>query len=179
RSIMSLPKEYSLVKNTAGQYVVAQKFAQQINTLFTPATLLSEDDFAAIEIKSPVYKLSGELSLLQGETGAIRLFAEQQAQITITAKGGELVVCSYRDYLGSNEVMQKEFPHNYQFKQPCATQAVAFELVVDNGAVELLLADGLLSMTQLYYPQQPNGNLSLSGQGWSQVALATCSHRIN
>lgn len=179
RSIMSLPKEYSLVKNSAGQYVVAQKFAEQINDKFNAASLISEDNFTSIEITNPVYRLSGELSLIEGKKIDITLFNEQRAQIAITYKEGELIVSSYRDYLGSNEVMLNEFPHDYQFKQPCAAETVVFELLVDNGTVELLLADGQVSMTQLYYPQELSGDLSLSGQGWSSVALATSKVNSN
>ncbi len=178
RSIMSLPKEYSLVKNIAGQYIVAQKFAEQINDAFAPASAINKNHFACIEIVKPVYKLSGELSLVEGEQVDITLFNEQRAQISITAKGGALAVSSYRNYFGSNEVMQQEFPHDYQFKQPCTTEQVAFELLIDNGTVELLLADGQFSMTQLYFPENLTGSLSLSGQGWSRVTLATLSDEI-
>jgi fructan beta-fructosidase len=178
RSIMSLPKEYSLQKNSAGQYVVAQKFADLVNEAFAPASLINKDDFASIEIVNPVYKLSGELSIAEDSKVDITLFNEQRAQITITAKEGELVISSCREYSGSNNVMHKEFPHDYQFKHPYNPEKVTFELIVDNGAVELQLADGQISMTQLYFPKELNGNLSLSGQGWSQVALATLSHKF-
>ncbi|HBC3917728.1 TPA: GH32 C-terminal domain-containing protein [Vibrio parahaemolyticus] len=75
--------------------------------------------------------------------------------------------------------MKQEFPHDYQFSKACNESSVSFELIADNGAVELLLDEGRISITQLYYPENPEGNISLSGQGWSQVKLATCKQDIN
>ena len=179
RSIMTLPREFYLTVDAEDNYVVAQSFANQVNEKFSNIAEISETQLLSVKSSGAVYKLTGQLNLIDGHTSGITLFGEDRAQFVIEFHGGEITLSNRRAYHGSNPVMKQEFPHDYQFSKACNESSVSFELIADNGAVELLLDEGRISITQLYYPENPEGNISLSGQGWSQVKLATCKQDIN
>lgn len=179
RSIMTLPREFYLTVDTEDNYVVAQSFANQVNEKFSNIAEISETQLLSVKSSGAVYKITGQLNLIDGHTSGITLFGEDRAQFVIEYHGGKITLSNRRVYHGSNPVMKQEFPHDYQFSKACNESSVSFELIADNGAVELLLDEGRISITQLYYPENPEGNISLSGQGWSQVKLATCKQDIN
>ncbi|PWI33803.1 hypothetical protein DI392_06260 [Vibrio albus] len=173
RSIMTLPREYSLVTNSHGDYVIAQSFASQVNEKFNQVSTLAESEVNVIQPPSSVYKLKGELDLSEEQTAEITLFGEDKPQVTIEYVNGEIMVSSARSYLGLNEILQKEFPHNYSFSQEHNTSSLDVELIVDNGSVELLVCGGRVSMTQLYFPEKPEGQVSLSH--WQNVQFSPYS----
>ncbi len=173
RSIMTLPREFYLTADAAGKYIVAQQFASSIARKFTHNYPIPESEYLLIKPASCVYMLSGGLNLCEGKDAEITLFGEAYAQFRIGFHNGEMIVSNSRRYSGSNPVMQREFPHDYCFSKRCATSSVSFELIADNGAVELLIDGGTISVTQLYFPENPEGNLSLSGDGWSHIQLAS------
>lgn len=176
RSTMTLPREYSLVKNGQGDYVVAQSFAEQVSDKFDRITELAACGYSSIHVPDGVYRLKGHLDLSDGKNAEITLFGEDSPQISVKYKDGAIEIRSRRHYQGTNEVMMNEFPHDYSFSQTHGAAQFDIELVVDNGSVELLVCGGMLSMTQLYFPEVPNGKVSLTG--WANVQLATNSQNI-
>jgi sucrose-6-phosphate hydrolase SacC (GH32 family) len=175
---MTLPREYYLTTDADGHYSVTQQFASQIKDKFTHDHPVTESEQSSIEVSGNVYQLSGQLTLCEGQQAGIALFGENCAQLSIGLLKNTIIVSNYRSYTGSNPVMQQEFPHDYSFSKACDAASVTFELIVDNGSAELLLDDGAISVTQLYFPENPAGDVSLSGDGWSQVRLATCEQNI-
>jgi fructan beta-fructosidase len=175
RSIMTLPKSYSLEADSLGQLVVAQRFLPQVLAQFDTENKVEIDSYSCIEVNSNVYLLSATLFFdVEGEAEC-RLFGESTPQITFKYVPGMLTVTSFRNYQGQDEVMKKEFPHDYQFEKNVMSGRLELQLIVDHGTVELLVDGGKISMSQLYFPENLQGNISLLGKGWAGVTVATCS----
>ncbi len=171
RGVMTLPREFHLVRNSAGENVLAQSFMFDVDGYFDNEVVIEELGF--IDPKGSVFRINAELSLPVNDTASLALFGlpEPVVQITRVAEGYE--IRSIRQYIGTDEVMQKEFPHDYKLDYPTNSQTISFEMIVDHGATELLLDGGRLSMTQLHYPERLDGIVALQGQGWTDVNIQT------
>ncbi|WP_319536541.1 glycoside hydrolase family 32 protein [uncultured Vibrio sp.] len=169
RGIMTLPREFKLVENTSGSYVVAQRFFFNGTDHFTKPVNFS--NFAHIETNSSVYALRANLHCDLNETVGLTLFGLDAAIFEFKRVADGYEIRSIRHYYGDQEVMKKEFQHDFKVHHACCSEMITMELIVDHGAVELLLNDGKFSLTQLYFPQDPDGNISLVGNGWENVVI--------
>ncbi|WP_394150035.1 glycoside hydrolase family 32 protein [Vibrio maritimus] len=169
RSIMTLPKRYRLDKNTQGNYIVAQEFAGDIPALFDEKQPLQN----SLIPEKNVYRITGQVEV-NNSTQALTLFGESQPTFELLKDDQTLIIYSQRAYFGVNEVMKKEFPHKYRIEHSLSpdTNKVDFELVVDNGTAELHLDQGRVSISNLNYPDNLQGKVEYSGQGWSELNIA-------
>jgi fructan beta-fructosidase len=178
RSIMTLPKSYSLQTDNQGRFVVAQHFVPQIVEQFTSASVIPLEGLSSIQVSDNVYHVSATLCLSNDNLLECRLFGENTAQITFSYTDGQLTVTSYRDYQGQDDVMKQEFPHHYHFDTEVSGDRIDCQFIVDHGTVELLVDDGKISLSQLYFPDDLQGNIALLGKGWTDVTVASCSEIV-
>ncbi|WP_278183024.1 glycoside hydrolase family 32 protein [Vibrio misgurnus] len=169
RGSMTLPKEFQLVRNLEGELVLAQHFFIENNLHFTQPVLAQSSN---IQIESDVYKINATLSLSINQVVTLSLFGLSKPSLEIKRTVSGIEVRSIREYFGTDEVMKKEFPHDYTVNHKCVGTEISVDIIVDKGAVELLLDDGKFSMTQLHYPDKLDGNVNLGGQGWMDVIVA-------
>jgi fructan beta-fructosidase len=176
RGIMTLPREYHLVKNSKGELVVSQGFGIDVYAHFNNELSISDEQL--ITPNSGVYHITADLSLSIEEKATIALFGQNESVIEIERNSEGLQVSSFRRYDGDNDLMCKEFPHRYSVFHPCIGDIFSVEIIADNGAVEFLLDNGKFSLTQLHYPLQPDGTISLCGHGWLDVVVRTQNNDI-
>jgi fructan beta-fructosidase len=169
RGIMTLPREFQLVENAPGNYTVAQRFFFNGTNHFTNPVYFS--NLAHIETNSSVYALQAKLHADLDETISLSLFGLDEAIFEFKRVADGYDIRSIRHYCGNDEVLKKEFQHDFKVHHVSSSEMITMELIVDNGTVELLLDDGKFSLTQLYFPQNPDGNISLVGNGWEHVVI--------
>jgi fructan beta-fructosidase len=173
RGSMTLPKEFQLVRNVQGDLLLAQHFFIENQRHFSSSV---STESRVIDVDSGIYRLNSTLVLEENEVATLSLFGLTKPSVEIKRTASGIEVRSIREYCGTDEIMKSEFPHDYTVIHKCVGIETSLDLVVDNGAVEILLDDGKFSMTQLHYPEALDGNISLGGEGWMGVTIS--NHKI-
>lgn len=164
RGIMTLPRECNLIRNEQGLYILKQSFAESVSEGFDEKTVQNNVD---------ICRVKGTLRLKVGEQAEISLFGEEPQFIFKRVDEKTISITNRRCYLGSDEIMQKEFPHHYISNITNENIENSIDMIVDKGTVELLFADGTFSMTQLYFPAQLDIKPQLNGSGWNSIITET------
>lgn len=137
RGVMSLPRTLSLVEARQGLRL-AQSLPPSVAAAFDAST---EDG---------VYRREVELPLTVGQSMDITLFGERHPQFRVTRtapdEGTILVIRSQTPAIPA-------FGHSYSVLAPFPkAEPLRLNIHVDRGVVELATADGLIWITQLFYP---------------------------
>lgn len=146
RGVMSLPRELRLVDTPDGLRVAAS----------APASV--EAGFEG-QGAPGTYRLDRRITLAPGEQLAIHLFGEDQPHFIVSRTSGNR---------GSIRTMRQPvdgmdgFGHDYAVDLPWpATGALDLTLFIDRGLVELSAADGLVWITNLFFPAHPEAAVVL------------------
>ncbi|PJE57189.1 glycoside hydrolase family 32 protein [Marinomonas sp. BSi20584] len=163
RGIMTLPREFSLIFNESGHYILKQSFYESVSYFLNET--MSNDNVG-------VFRVNGKVMLEIGEEIEINLFEEDCPQFIFKRLDAKTIsIINNRLYLGSDKVMEDEFSHNYTSNITNEKFENDLEIIVDKGAVELLFADGTFSMTQLYFPDKIENEIQITGSGrFSSIA---------
>lgn len=165
RGVMTLPRECNLTLNEQGKYILKQSFSESVTKPFNEKTLQNNID---------VCRIKGKLILDVGDQVTITLFEETQPQFIFKRVDERTIsITNNRCYLGSDEVMQKEFPHHYISKIANEKIENSIDIIVDKGTVELLFADGTFCITQLYFPAQLDIKMQLNDSGHCSIITET------
>ena len=149
RGSLSLPRQLRLAAVDEGLRLAA-RVPDEVRALFN-LHALDSDHLAA---RSGTYLLEGDISLLPGESVSIALFGEASPQLVFArAASGELALVDVprRPLTGSSE-----FAHRYEIPLGMGN-GLSVQVYVDEGSVEMVLADGLIWVTNLYFPSRPSG----------------------
>lgn len=152
RGVMSLPREMHLVDTPAGLRL-AQRAPKSARTAFVelPSTLGGV---------SGTYYHQAFIRLAIGETASISLFGEAAPHFAVerTAERTATLRTIRTDLPG-----MADFAHDYTVDLACPeTGELALELYVDRGLVELVAGDGLVWITNLFFPEHPAGAITIA-----------------
>lgn len=146
RGVMSLPRELRLVDTPDGLRVAAS----------APASV--EAGFEGLGAQG-TYRLEREVELASGKQMAIHLFGESHPQF---------IVHRHDDNRGSIRTIRQamddmhSFEHDYAVDFPWPAGGILdLILFVDRGLVELSAADGLVWITNLFFPADPEAAVVL------------------
>ena len=148
RGVMSLPREMHLVETGRGLRV-----SQRI-----PAGV--KQAFAALAGPTGTYRRDIAIDLAVGQQAAIALFGERAAHFIVqrTSDAAATIRTIRGDVAG-----MPDFAHDYivDLAYP-ADGPLALELYVDRGLVELGTSDGLVWITNLFFPEHPAGAVTVT-----------------
>ncbi len=148
RGVMSLPREMHLVETSEGLRV-----AQRI-----PAGV--KQAFAALAGATGTYRQDIEIDLAVGQQTGIALFGERYSHFVVQriSEGTATIRTIRADIAG-----MPNFAHDYavELAYP-AGGPLALELYVDRGLVELGTSDGLVWITNLFFPEHPAGAVTIT-----------------
>lgn len=152
RGAMSLPRRLGLLRTEAGW-----RLAHTVPPEVVAAFDASRD--------RATFRLGFNLSFEQQSDISIALFGEKEAHFRIRRNGERRLTLATRraGYAGL-----PEFDHAYSVDFPWEpNRPLAVELFADRGLVELFCADGTVSLTNLFFPENPAGPMSIEHRGWS------------
>lgn len=140
RSVMSLPRTLSLVEARQGLRLT-QSLPAAVSAALNAST------------EPGVYRRKMELPLAIGQSMDIALFAEHEPQFRITRTAtDEATILVIR----SQTPAMPAFGHNYGVPASFPKAGpLLLDIHVDRGVVELATGDGLIWITQLFYPHRP------------------------
>lgn len=147
RGLMTLPRILQLVETPDG-FRLAQSVPAQVRAAFAQTVLLG------------TFHQSISFDLALGQTGTITLFGETAPHYLVTRTSPDTVrlQTNRADHPGLNG-----FGHAYAVDLPYPAQGgLIMDLYVDRGLVELSTEDGLVWLTNLFYPTHPEGPLRFS-----------------
>jgi fructan beta-fructosidase len=148
RGAMSLPKEMHLVETGRGL-----RLAQRV-----PAGV--KQAFAALTGPAGTYRQDIAVDLAVGQQAAIALFGERAPHFIVhrTSAATTTIRTIRADVAG-----MPEFGHDYTIDLAYpADGPLALEIYVDRGLVELGTGDGLVWITNLFFPEHPSGAVSVT-----------------
>lgn len=149
RGVMSLPRELRLVKTPDGLRI-AQRVPEAVQRRFVELAQGQEPDRS-----SGTYVFETTANLAIGQELTIALFGEGEAQFVVNRSGPDRgrirTVRRGLDWLD-------HFAHDYWVDLPWPPAGgLDLKVYVDRGVVELSAASGLVWITNLFYPQHPEG----------------------
>ena len=148
RGVMSLPREMHLVETQEGL-----RLAQRI-----PAGV--KQAFAALTGATGTYRQDIAIDLAVGQQNAIALFGELTPHFVVhrTSEDTAIIRTIRADVAG-----MPDFAHDYIVDLAYPTDGpLALELYVDRGLVELGTSDGLVWITNLFFPEHPAGAVTIT-----------------
>lgn len=148
RGAMSLPRALRLVDTVDGL-----RLAQTI-----PEGVVARFDSCAPA--SGTFHKRLQLDLSKSKRGAISLFGEAKPHFVFSLQDDGRACLDIRR---AERDDMTGFGHAYSLAFNAGNGRVDVDLYVDNGIVELLIADGLVSVTSLYFPADPTGPLAIIG----------------
>lgn len=150
RGVMSLPREMHLVDTSDGLRV-AQRIPEGV-----------KQAFAAVAGATGTYLQDVAINLDVGQQAAIALFGERAPHFVVrrTSDAAATIRTLRADVAG-----MAEFAHDYavDLAYP-ADGSLALELYVDRGLVELGTSDGLVWITNLFFPEHPAGAVTITAR---------------
>lgn len=148
RGVMSLPREMHLVDTPDGL-----RIAQRV-----PAGV--KQAFAALTGATGTYRQDIEIDLAVGEQAAITLFGEKRPHFTLHRLSQQSAAIRT---VRAEVAGMPDFAHDYVVDLAYPAQGpLALELYVDRGLVELGTSDGLVWITNLFFPEHPAGAVVVS-----------------
>ena len=169
RGVMTLPRELYLDVDSVGGHFVGQRFVAELADAFEVhgAEIHVGESHAA----PATYRLKGQMTFRSGDLLRIRLFDEDHDQIIIRRDKNGYAVTLERRVQTDDEILLREFPHHYDVTLPSNADVLDLDMIVDAGAVELLLDGGRCSISQLFFPRSVVGALHLGGSASGHLAL--------
>lgn len=172
RGVMTLPRDLYLGDDPAGGHFVGQRFAGELDQAF--GTPRAEIRVGESHAAPAAFRVRGRLSFRMGDTLRIRLFDDDHDQFGIQrSERGYRVTLERRAHAGDDTFI-REFPHQYDVLLPSSDAEFDLDMIVDSGAVELLLDGGRHSITQLFFPRSVTGAVRLAGSASGTLALLDC-----
>ena len=148
RGAMSLPRHLRLV-DTENGLRIAQSVPQSVVAAFDRS-----------DPASGTFHRSIQIDLHAGKSHAIHLFGEAEPAFCIDPHGASGAILRTRR---SAHPAMTEFAHDYTVVLPNTGKAkLTLEIFVDRGVVELFACEGLLALTNLFFPTSPEAALSVS-----------------
>ncbi len=147
RGVMSLPKEMHLVETGHGL-----RLAQRV-----PASV--KQAFAALAGPTGTYRQDIAVNLAVGQQADIALFGEQAPHFIVQRiSDASATIRTIR----AGVTGMPDFAHDYAVDLAYPTEGpLALELYVDRGLVELGSSDGLVWITNLFFPEHPPGEVAI------------------
>jgi fructan beta-fructosidase len=147
RGVMSLPREMHLAATQDGLRVT-QRIPEGVKRAF-----------AAQTGPTGTYRQDIAIDLAVGQQAAIALFGEREPHFVVHRTSG--VTAVVRTIRGDVAGMP-DFAHDYAVDLAYPAEGtLALELYVDRGLVELGTGDGLVWITNLFFPEHPAGEVSV------------------
>jgi fructan beta-fructosidase len=169
RGVMTLPRDLHLDVDSSGGYFVAQRFVDELNGVFGKH---GTEMGVGVRYAAPAtYRLRGQMSFRIGDVLSIRLFDDDHDQVLIQRSERGYTVTLERNVQTDDETLSREFPHLYKTSLLTSSGALDLDMIVDGGAVELLLDGGRYSITQLFFPRSVVGAFCLGGSASGHLAL--------
>ncbi len=169
RGVMTLPRDLYLGDDLAGGHFVGQRFAEELDQAFgLPDAELRVGESC---VAPAAFRVRGRALLRTGDTLHIRLFDDDYDQFTIQRNEQAYEVLLERRAHGGDDTFSREFPHRYTVALPASDADLDFDMIVDSGAVELLLDNGRHSITQLFFPRSVTGAVRFAGSASGTFAL--------
>lgn len=171
RGVMTLPRDMYLGVDVSGKHFVCQRFAAELDNAFgAPAAVIAVGRTHSVPA---VFRARGRISFRPGEFIRIRLFDDEydHFQIQRTEQGYEIKLV--RNAYGGDDVFQAQFPHKYIVPIDSEFDELDIDMIVDAGAVELLLDGGRYSISQLFFPLSVAGAFSLDGSATGHLTIYT------
>jgi fructan beta-fructosidase len=157
RSAMTLPRELELVQQ-GNSFYLTQKIVEQFNSI-------SQNEFEAKEVKTPFVK--NNLDLSQAEI-SFTITESQNIEIIFSNKKNESYFIKLKDNQLITDRMKSgkiDFSESFAKKvqsMPLRKEKIhSFQLILDKSSVEILLNNGMFSMTNLFFPNENYTNLSI------------------
>ncbi len=153
RGVMTLPRQLSLAETPEGSRL------RQV----VPSSVVEAFDGAELgeSPRSGTYRVTTRLSFDDTDSQGVALFGEVEPQFVFSlSRNGNIVIRSNRSAMAD----LPNFAHDRKIELP-ADGPLDLEIFVDNGLVELNIGDGLVWMTNLYFPTNPYGGLRLVDLG--------------
>lgn len=172
RGVMTLPRDLHLNVDSSGTHFVSQRFVEELDGAFGEygTDIGVGESYAA----PATYRLRGQMSFRTGDLLRIRLFDDDHDQVLIQRREHGYAVTLERRVQTDDETLSREFPHQYDVPLLSRDNALDLDMIVDAGAVELLLDGGRYSITQLFFPRSVVGALRLEGSASGHLALLEC-----
>ena len=172
RGVMTLPRDLYLGDDPSGGHFVGQRFAAELDQAFgTSGAEVRIGESCAVPA---TFRIRGRVSFRVGDSLRIRLFDDDYDQFQILRNQRGYVVTLERRAHAGDDTFSREFPHQYDVSLPSGNAELDLDMIVDAGAVELLLDDGQYSITQLFFPRSVVGALHLGGSASRHLALLEC-----
>ncbi len=147
RGVMSLPRQLRLVATENGL-----RLAQSV-----PPSVIAAFDQS--DPATGVFHRSFQLDLGAGKRHAIHLFGEAEPAFLVEA--GPTTSAVLRTIRRDHPAMTG-FGHNYTVTLPATGETeLVLEIFVDRGVVELFIAGGLMTLTNLFFPSSPEADFRL------------------
>lgn len=157
RGAMTLPRQLGLVRTTAGL-----RLAHSVPDPVRQA-------FSAAGPQSGVYHRRLDIDLSLGRSVEICLFGESEPHfLCVQGESGIVQIETRRGFVEG----MTEFEHTYTVPVPFIGTRLALDLYVDRGLVELIAADGLVSVTNLFFPNDVEGGLKVTGSATVQYSCS-------
>ena len=169
RGLMTLPRDLHLGDDRAGGHFVGQRFSAELDQAF--ALPHAELRVGESGVAPAAFRVRGRASLRTEDTLHIRLFDDDYDQFTIQRSGQAYEVLLERRAHDGDDTFGREFPHRYTVALPVSDADLEFDMIVDSGAVELLLDGGRHSITQLFFPRSVTGAVRFAGSASGTFAL--------
>ncbi|WP_268236444.1 glycoside hydrolase family 32 protein [Actibacterium pelagium] len=147
RGVMSLPRILSLVNTPKGRRLRQNLPEQVLNKLKSSS------------VSSGTYGFAKTFEMVEGDRTAILLFGSETPQFVLSRKAAATgVIHCHRD---EHPDMQN-FGHDLsiEFDWPME-ETLELQFYVDRGVVELSAMDGTLWVTNLFYPEDPGGEVRI------------------
>ncbi len=157
RSAMTLPRELELIQ-VGSSFLLNQKIVDQFKTI-------RKTEFEAKKVNTPFVKNHFDLSQTEisfnlDKTQDVEIeFSNNKAEVyTIKLQDNQLITDrSKSGIIDFSEVFAK----NIQTMPLLNEKIYSFQLILDKSSVEILLNNGLFSMTNLFFPNENYSNLSI------------------
>jgi fructan beta-fructosidase len=176
RGVMTLPRDLYMGTDSSGEHFVWQRFSEELNRAFAtpPIDVCVGESQAA----PATMRVRGHVRFRFGDTLRIRLFDDDHDQICIERAQYGYKVTLVRRVHTDDETLSLEFPHQYDVPLHLHGEVLDIDMIVDAGAVELLLDGGRYSITQLFFPRSVAGALRLEGSASGHLALFECAKEL-
>lgn len=157
RGSMSLPRQLRLIDSQEGLRL-AQRVAVSAANRF-PAVEATTN--RAVQPGTSVYRLHHDWSAAPGGRLSLRLFGDTDPILTIGRKDGDRYVVTFSRQAHPSIEPERDFATAFSFEAQLG-ERVDLDIYVDHGLVEISLGTGRHWVSNLYFPADPFGSVTLS-----------------
>ncbi len=157
RGMMTIPREIRLVATTEGVRI-GQRFVPELGeqrawqrTMITCGTVDAGGLLALTTVQERTKPVHGSISFAMQPESCIDLYLSQpeQPDLTFRRKDSGLIIRYQRAGQNGNDAFDRFFPCYFDLPIVQNQASVTLEWISDNGSLELLINDGIYSLTSL------------------------------